>query len=635
MDGSHLRALQQPGHVRLRVEETDVVAERTGEQHVVLQYRADQFAQAVQAQLRKVQAGHADLSLHWREDAQQDVEQGALAAARGADDGHRLAAGDAQVEAVEDPGLLFRVAVAQALDLDARLALAEVLREDVAVADLRGLEHDVGQALALQLEHAQLEELVDQAADAAVELRLVGVEGHQDADAELAVHHHGRAEPDHQQVLHAEQQAVELLVEQLQLLRTQAGVDLFHQQAEPYRAALVLALEQLQRADAAHRLEEVALLACGVDDLLLGGVAQRPVPDPAAEGVEAHGGDGDGRQRRTVEQHHAEGGDGHQAVQHRREEGRGEGLLDAVHRAEARHHVAQVALLEILRGQPQQVAEDVGLPLHAEQGAHVHHHPGAHPADRLLHQQQQAEADGQGAEQVTVFADDDVVDGPLQEERTDQREHFQRAGEQQHLGQRAVQPGDLAEHAQQLDPRRRLLFLEAALRPEFQGYPGEAPRDFLQAQPALAVGGVVEHRAAPVDRLEHDEVVEVPVQHAGQLELAEVAEVELHRAGAQAEAVGGLDQLLEGDALERYGEAPAQFHQAGVVAVVAGDHRQAGQAAFGGFGLQHQRQAAAQAQGESVEKGHGSFLEFAGQAVERFQNPFVEAPGVLEDVGVQ
>lgn len=121
------------------------------------------------------------------------------------------------------------------------------------MADLRGLEHDVGQALALQLEHAQLEELVDQAADAAVELRLVGVEGHQDADAELAVHHHGRAEPDHQQVLHAEQQAVELLVEQLQLLRTQAGVDLFHQQAEPYRAALVLALEQLQRADAAHR----------------------------------------------------------------------------------------------------------------------------------------------------------------------------------------------------------------------------------------------------------------------------------------------------------------------------------------------------------------------------------------------
>ncbi len=55
-----------------------------------------------------------------------------------------------------------------------------------------------------------------------------------------------------------------------------------HQQAEPYRAALVLALEQLQRADAAHRLEEVALLARGVDDLLLGGVAQRPVPDPAA-----------------------------------------------------------------------------------------------------------------------------------------------------------------------------------------------------------------------------------------------------------------------------------------------------------------------------------------------------------------
>ncbi len=41
------------------------------------------------------------------------------------------------------------------------------------MADLRGLEHDVGQALALQLEHAQLEELVDQAADAAVELRLV------------------------------------------------------------------------------------------------------------------------------------------------------------------------------------------------------------------------------------------------------------------------------------------------------------------------------------------------------------------------------------------------------------------------------------------------------------------------------
>ncbi len=74
---------------------------------------------------------------------------------------------------------------------------------------------------------------------------------------------------EHQQVLHAEQQAVELLVEQLQLLRTQAGVDLFHQQAEPYRAALVLALEQLQRADAAHRLEEVALLANASQDATL------------------------------------------------------------------------------------------------------------------------------------------------------------------------------------------------------------------------------------------------------------------------------------------------------------------------------------------------------------------------------
>ena len=141
---------------------------------------------------------------------------------------------------------------------------------------LRRGEHDVGQPLALQRSMLQLDRLVDQRADAGGELLLEGEEREQHADAEAAVHHQQRAEPDHRDALQPEQQPVQHGEQQFELARRDAGVHRVDDDVHEPRLPVVLAVEQLDRLHAAQRFEEVARLVRLVDDGFLGGVAQRP-----------------------------------------------------------------------------------------------------------------------------------------------------------------------------------------------------------------------------------------------------------------------------------------------------------------------------------------------------------------------
>src|SRR5690606_19932203 len=117
-------------------------------------------------------------------------------------------------------------------------------------------ENDVGEALAMQAQHCDVDELVDERAHARAELPLIGDECDEHSDGETCIEHETRAERDHEHILHAEQPAVADAVQNVNLLRAQAGVELLHEQARPSRASLVLALIELDCAGAAHRLQE-------------------------------------------------------------------------------------------------------------------------------------------------------------------------------------------------------------------------------------------------------------------------------------------------------------------------------------------------------------------------------------------
>ena len=596
-------ALLDAGAVGRRVEEADVVGDGAGKQGVVLHHRADQRPGRLAA--AAAQAGLADqhVALHRREDAEDEVDESRLAAARGADEGYRLARRDLQVDAVHHPRVGLGVAEAQALQADRR-------HRGGSLGARRGVgfgagEHDVGEALALQAQHAQLEELLDQPGNAAVELVLVGLEGHQHAHRHQPVEGLAGAEPQDGDADQPEQQAVDRFEGDEQALGAHPGVHLLGHQAQPARAALVLALKQLDGLDAADSLEKVGLLAGVVDDLLLGGEAQRAEPQGADQRVGEHRRHRHPGQRRAVEEHHGQGDARHQPVDEGREEGRGELALDLLHRPEARHDVAQVALLEVLHRQTQQMGKDIGAPLQAEIGADVQQDPRAQRRKHLLDDEQQAEAEGQRGEQVAVGRHQHVVDHPLQVEGAGQREDLEGDGQDQHLGAGAEQAVHPADQVAEADRRRRRGGAEVGGRPQLQGHAGKAAGDLVLGHPAPAAGGIVDEDAAAGDLLEHHEVVEVPVQDARRAQLAEVFEVEAQGPAGQAQGVGDADQLPQGGAVLGDRKLPAQLGQVGAPAVVARHHAEAGQAALGGLGLQDDGERAPEGGGQVGNQGHG------------------------------
>lgn len=64
------------------------------------------------------------------------------------------------------------------------------------------------------------------------------------------------------------------------------------------------------------------------------------------------------------------------------------------------------------------------------------------------------------------------------------------------------------------------------------------------------------------------------MQDAWQVELAEVLHLQPQRAGAEAQLLRDLDELIELGSLERQREAAAHFGQAYFLPIDARDHRQ-------------------------------------------------------------
>ena len=90
----------------------------------------------------------------------------------------------------------------------------------------------------------------------------------------------------------------------------------------------------------------------------------------------------------------------------------------------------------------------------------------------------------------------------------------------------------------------------------------------------------------PAYFLQHHEVVQIPVQNAGPLQLRKLVQLQPQRTAAEVECAGVGYQLLQCRALERDGKAAAQTVQVQMQPVRRAHHGQASQGAFAGFGLE-------------------------------------------------
>ena len=124
---------------------------------------------------------------------------------------------------------------------------------------------------------------------------------------------------------------------------------------------------------------------------------------------------------------------------------------------------------------------------------------------------------------------------------------------------------------------------------EFERGAGQVTRYFLIRQPPDTDARIMNNDTGAIGALQHHEMAEVPVQDRRRLEKGELVELEPKRTRGKAEPLGDLHDVLELRALERDGVAPSQLAKVECVAMKAADHREAGETAFGGFGLQDHR----------------------------------------------
>ena len=127
-----------------------------------------------------------------------------------------------------------------------------------------------------------------------------------------------------------------------------------------------LAIEELDRLDAAQRLEKVGRALGVEDDGFLGRLAQGAEEGATQEAVGHDAGKCDRREAAAVDQHHGERDHHEQAVEHGLDEAGRHGLLDVLDGAEARHDVARIAPVEPCDWQTHQVGEDVRQPLNVQ-----------------------------------------------------------------------------------------------------------------------------------------------------------------------------------------------------------------------------------------------------------------------------
>ena len=257
---------------------------------------------------------------------------------------------------------------------------------------------------------------------------------------------------------------------------------------------------------------------------------------------------------------------------------------------EAALHIADLAFVEPVERQAQEVMEDLGL--HVERERRRHELQGEAPKRRRCDAEQRhhRKACGDGGQEPGIALQDRLIDHELHVERAG--EHADLDDERQHdrLDEPAHGLGGQFGKRRELEEVLLALLLEAGGRRHLERDPSEIPGGLLRLHEPGAERRVVDLDAASGDALEYHEVRHAPVQDGGRPQVFEFLDLAAQRTAAEPHAACGVDQALERRALERDRELATERGKVRLVAVEARDHRKASQPALRAFGLPDERQ---------------------------------------------
>ena len=208
-------------------------------------------------------------------------------------------------------------------------------------------------------------------------------------------------------------------------------------------------------------------------------------------------------------------------------------------------------------------------------------------------QHQQAEQQRDHEHQIHVAAGQALIDHELQIQGAEQRArlHEQRQQQDQRHASRGA-AGETHQIAQAQAARGRCVD-GAAGRTQLDGDAGEMAVEFLEWVLSDPHGRIMDNHVTAAAFLQHDEMVEIPMQNRRSVQPFDIFEFEFQRAGLEPRRCRRPCQMFQRGAEGGQIAAFADRTDVGDASEMADDHRQAGQAAFVGLGLENHRQAAA------------------------------------------
>ncbi len=457
----------------------DVVADRTVEEHALLQHDADLTAQPGRVDDAEVEAVDEHAAALRHIEALHELRQRALAGPGRADDADDLPGRNVEVDVAQHLGAVDPVAKGHMLQ---RHLAAQRRQGGLAgtVGRLRARVENVAEAFDRDARLVEvlpdLGEPQHRRADAPGE----DVEGDELADGQIVVHDQPRTEKEHR--------SGHQLVDELDELAGRVG-EAQHAEARGhiggkliFPATLHLRLDRhgLQRLDAPDRLDQEGLVLGATPELLVESAAKqrrRERRDADVEGKRSQHHEG---QQRRIDEHDAKEDEGEEKVDDEGERRTGDEAADVLQFAHARHGVADTPGLEIGERQREQMAEEAGAELDVDPVGGVREDIGSQDAEHGLEDRNGDEADDQHVERAEAAVHEHLVDHDLEEQGRDQAEELEEEGRdenaRQHLAifvDRPHEPADVeaARQVEQAGPAGHEDHLAVPLRLELR--PGD------------------------------------------------------------------------------------------------------------------------------------------------------------------
>ncbi|CAI1168354.1 Uncharacterised protein [Serratia entomophila] len=533
--------------VRRRIETGDVFRYRAREQLVVLQHAGDALPVVVDADVVDIQPVDEQRTAARLQQAAHQLHQRGLAYPRRADDRHAFPRRYLQVDAGNHRLRQAVVLVIQVAHVERRRFVGRIQLPRRHLF-LRLRQHDVRHPLVVQAQHAQPQHHVDQVGGAVGELPAVGVERHEHPQRHLVVDHQRGAQPQNDDLIAGADQRVDAAEHHVQFGQADVGVGGVDIQVQPVLRAGARQAQRFQGADAVQRFHKVRAGLGALDQLLFRRLTIVAVGGKAQHHVNHREAHHHPHQPAAVQQHHDEHADRHDAVDDAVDDAGGERGADGVQRAETRLDIPQLALFEIGQRQLHQVVEQPGLPLHVDKRAHHDAGPGAQHRHAGAKQNEEQQPDADQRQQIVIAGLYHVVHHQLGADRHQQVDGLNHQRQAEDFDQRAFQAADVAQQGADMQLALLRDRGELAARPQLQRHAGKMQRQLLQAYHPAAEGRVVNDDAAAAHPDQHHEVVHVPVQDAGGLQLLDFIDAEGQRAGFQRQGGGDVDQRRQGGA---------------------------------------------------------------------------------------